>query len=125
MERTEALKILNKQLQVELGEKEKAEELLRVSEERYRFLFERNPAPMLIYDPASLKLLAVNEAFCNHYGYPEGEALNMNLPDLYPEEEKKPIIKLAQSLHDIHMLASGTMSKKEERFFQLLPHRTN
>lgn len=99
MERTEALKILNKQLQVELGEKEKAEELLRVSEERYRFLFERNPAPMLIYDPASLKLLAVNEAFCNHYGYPEGEALNMNLPDLYPEEEKKPIIELAQSLH--------------------------
>jgi len=46
---------------------------------------------MLIYELDSLKMLAVNEAFTNHYGYSVGEALTMRLPDLYPENEKKAI----------------------------------
>jgi PAS domain S-box-containing protein len=83
----------------DITERKKAEELLRVNEEKYRFLFERNPVPLLIYDTESLKFLAVNEAFLKQYGFSIDEVLAMQLPDLYPEEEKEAIVKVAHGLH--------------------------
>jgi PAS domain S-box-containing protein len=71
---------------------------LQESEWRYRILFEQNPAPMLIYERDSLKILAVNEAFIQHYGYSSEDSLSMILTDLYPEEEKEPIRELAKGL---------------------------
>jgi len=71
---------------------------LSASEDRYRQLFEHNPAPMLVYEKGSLRLLAVNEAFTGHYGYSLDEALALRLTDLYPEEEKQPIADLAAGL---------------------------
>jgi PAS domain S-box-containing protein len=84
-----------------VGEEKKrmqAEDELRSSEQRYRYLFEQNPAPMLIYQRGTLRILAVNEAFLRHYGYSAGEALTLRLPDLYPDEEKEPIARLAERL---------------------------
>jgi len=84
-----------------VGEEKKrrrAETELRSSEQRYRYLFEQNPAPMIIYQRGSLKILAVNEAFLKHYGYGPAEALTLRLPDLYPEEEKEAIARLAEHL---------------------------
>lgn len=78
--------------------RKKAEKELRLSEQRYRELFEQNPAPMLIYQRDSLKLLAVNEAFTSHYGYSRHGSLALHLPDLYPDEEKGLITKLALRL---------------------------
>jgi PAS domain S-box-containing protein len=83
----------------DITERRKAEKLIELSEERYRHLFEHNPASMLIYEPSTLKMLAVNEAFIKQYGYSTGEISGMVLPDLYPQEEKEPIVKLAQRLH--------------------------
>jgi PAS domain S-box-containing protein len=71
---------------------------LRASEQHYRHLFEQNPAPMLIYERETLTILAVNDAFLSDYGYGEEEILALSLPDLYPEEEKKPIVELARGL---------------------------
>lgn len=78
--------------------RKKAEEGLRASEQRYRYLFLQNPAPMLIYERSTFKMLAVNDAFLNHYGYEKDEALILHLPDLYPEEEKKPIADLVSKM---------------------------
>lgn len=75
-----------------------AEQELRASEQRYRHLFEQNPAPMLIYQRGTLRLLAVNEAFTRHYGYSREQALDLVLTDLYPEEEKGRIAELAAQL---------------------------
>jgi PAS domain S-box-containing protein len=74
------------------------ENALHESESRYRILFEQNPAPMLIYERGTLKILAVNEAFTQYYGYSVEDALDMILTDLYPAEEKEPIRKLAEGL---------------------------
>ena len=71
---------------------------LRASEQRYRHLFEQNPAPMLIYQRGNLKLLAVNDAFVHHYGYSREAALALLLTDLYPESEKKLITEVAGGL---------------------------
>jgi PAS domain S-box-containing protein len=82
-----------------LEDQRQGEESLRESEKRFRLLFERNPAPMLVYARASLRLLAVNEAFLRQYGYTLKEALDMLLPDLYPESEKKAVVALIPKLH--------------------------
>ncbi|MDD4922728.1 MAG: YfiR/HmsC family protein [Bacteroidales bacterium] len=97
-ERTNDLKLLNEQLKVELTERKLAEKSLRISEEHYQYLFERNPATMIIYDHVNLKLLAVNDAFVSYYGYSAETALTMVLPDLYPNEEKEPITELARNI---------------------------
>ena len=81
-----------------LEDQKQVEETLRESEKRFRLLFERNPAPMLVYERASLKLLAVNEAFQHQYGYSGEEALALRLPDLYPEQEKAAIVALIPQL---------------------------
>jgi PAS domain S-box-containing protein len=71
---------------------------LRTSAQRYRHLFERNPAPMLIYQRGTFQILAVNDAFTGHYGYSTEEALSLHLQDLYPEEEKGHITEVASGL---------------------------
>jgi len=71
---------------------------LRSSEQRYRQLFEQNPAPMLIYERGTLRILAVNGAFTEQYGYRSEKALSLRLTDLYPEDEKGLIIELAAGL---------------------------
>ena len=70
-------------------------EALTACEERFRFLFEFNPAPMLIYEHGSLQMLATNEAFQRYYGYSGEDTLALRLPDLYPEEEKGAVAELA------------------------------
>ncbi len=82
----------------DITERKQADELLRISEEKYRFLFERNPVPLLIYDTETLNFLAVNEAFVKQYGFSINEVLSMRLPDLYPHEEKDAIVQIAGSL---------------------------
>jgi PAS domain S-box-containing protein len=68
------------------------------SESHYRYLFEKNPLPMLIYELGTLRMLAVNDAFMAHYGYSRTEALALQLIDLYPESERKPIADLSRKL---------------------------
>ncbi|HEV8266251.1 MAG TPA: PAS domain S-box protein [Gemmatimonadales bacterium] len=62
-------------------------QLEQTSEERYRTLFEQNPLPMWLYDPATLAFLDVNEAAVRHYGYSRGEFLGMTLKDIRPPDD--------------------------------------
>lgn len=81
-----------------ITDRKKAEDELRESEKRYRLLFEKNPVPMLIYERITLQILAVNESFLGHYGYSPDRVSSMKLHDLYPEEQKKPIIELTERI---------------------------
>lgn len=97
-ERTNELNVINAQLQNELSERRVIEVSLRLSEERYRFLFESNPACMLIYEQKTLQLIAVNESFLHQYGYSSEEILSMRLTDLFPKEEKAAIAEMAGNI---------------------------
>ncbi len=90
--------VLRHQINTRTMELKKINNDLRESEQRYRHLFEQNPAPMLIYQRSTLKMLAVNDAFVHHYGYSRDKALNLLLTDLYPEEERVPLIEMAAKL---------------------------
>lgn len=64
-----------------------AEDALRLSEERYRVLFERNPIPMWVYDRRTYRFLQVNDAAAEHYGYAREEFWSMTVLDLRPQED--------------------------------------
>jgi len=51
------------------------------------FLFDNNPNPMWIYEVASFRILKVNRAAIERYGYSEMEFLTMSTRDLRPQEE--------------------------------------
>jgi PAS domain-containing protein len=51
-----------------MSERKAAQEAMRTSEDQYRRLFDQNPIPMWVYDPETLRFLAVNDAAVRHYG---------------------------------------------------------
>lgn len=63
-------------------ERKKAEEKVRISEEKYRQIFYKNPFPMWITDEETLKILEVNEAAIKKYGYTRSEFLSLTLNDI-------------------------------------------
>lgn len=69
-----------------------------VSFDEYRALFERNPEPMLIYDPANLKILDVNDAALSCYGYEKEEFLSLGIDALRPAEERERLKKFVCTL---------------------------
>ncbi|HKD39059.1 MAG TPA: ATP-binding protein [Myxococcaceae bacterium] len=58
------------------------------SEDRFLVLFESNPVPMFVYDPGTLRFLAVNEASISQYGYSRDELLAMSCLDLSAEPDR-------------------------------------
>jgi len=60
-------------------------------------LFQRNPIPVVVYNPDTLQILAVNEAAIQEYGYTNVEMLRMRLTDLcLPEELEKAAAHVAR-----------------------------
>jgi PAS domain S-box-containing protein len=82
-------------LRAEIAERERAEEALKDSELRYRVMFEKSPLPMWLFDPSTLRFLAVNDQAVLKYGYTHEEFLRMTLPDIRPSED---IAALGQAL---------------------------
>ncbi|WP_394000742.1 EAL domain-containing protein [Luteimonas sp. WGS1318] len=54
------------------------------AESQFRQLFERNPLPSWVYDTGSLRMLAVNEAALEAYGYSRDAFLALAVTDLVP-----------------------------------------
>jgi PAS domain S-box-containing protein len=53
----------------------------------YRVLFERYPVPLWVYDPVTLRFLAVNDAAIDAYGYSREDFLAMTIEDIRPVDE--------------------------------------
>ncbi len=75
-------------------ERAEAEKKIGESEEKYRNLFQNNPLPMWIYDPATLRFLEVNQMAVQHYGYSESEFLSMSVMEIRPEKERQRLEKI-------------------------------
>lgn len=75
-------------------EREQAEAALRISEERHRILFDASPLPIWVFDPKTLKILAVNDALVRLIGYSRAELLTMRVPDLNPQDSMPWLVDL-------------------------------
>ena len=71
---------------------------LRASEEQYRLLFEHNPQPMLAYERATLRIVAVGDAAVASYGYTREEFLSMTIKDLGPREDVEELERYLTTL---------------------------
>ena len=71
----------------DITERKRAEQALVNSEQRYAALFNTAPVPMWVYDIATNRYLAVNQAACQAYGYSEAEFLTMSIFDIRPATE--------------------------------------
>ncbi len=82
-----------------LSERRTAESRLRESEENYRELFVRNPHPMMITDPGSGRIVAVNDAGVSQYGFLRSEFLQMSMHDIQaPRSAAADRLEVAQEL---------------------------
>jgi hypothetical protein len=75
----------------DIGERLRAAEALQRSEESYRELFERHPAPMWLFDPETLQFLEVNKAAVRMYGYSRDEFLAMTIDEIRPAEDQQAL----------------------------------
>lgn len=86
----------------DITERREAEAAVREAAARYRQLFDGNPHPMWIYDPATLRFLAVNDAAVGHYGYRREEFLGMTLNDLSAPEALPSLAEVKRKEQDPH-----------------------
>jgi PAS domain S-box-containing protein len=95
-ERTAALQAANASLQREIEERRKAEDALRISEERFRVAFEEAPMGMVIAD-SSLKLIRINRALCEMGGFSQEEMVGRNAAEFHlPADDGKIASLLSQ-----------------------------
>ncbi|MCB2145345.1 MAG: PAS domain S-box protein [Deltaproteobacteria bacterium] len=67
---------------LDITERKMAEAALHDSEEKYRSLFDSGPNPIFVLEPADLRILDVNPAVLDAYGYTKEELLGRSFGEL-------------------------------------------
>ena len=87
----------------------------RITQGLYLSLFHLNPEPMWVYDVDTLRVLDVNEAAIQRYGYSRSEFLELTIKDLRPEDDVPKFLELTRDLPNYdrsgpwrHRLKNGT-----------------
>lgn len=82
----------------DIGERKRAEEMLRSSAERFRQLFEQNEEPLFLFRSGSAEVLDVNPAAEQLYGQTRDDILRYGLPLLVPEGEVQGFAEAVASI---------------------------
>jgi diguanylate cyclase (GGDEF)-like protein/PAS domain S-box-containing protein len=61
------------------------------AEESLKLVFEDNPGPMWLFDPETMKFLAVNEAAVALYGYDKEAFMKLTLLDIVPQRDRDAV----------------------------------
>ena len=79
-------------------ERNKISTILRVSESKYRYLFDNNPDFIFIFNPNDYSILDVNETAAFLLGFPKEEFLKMKIWDIYEVDNQLEIDLLVKNL---------------------------
>jgi PAS domain S-box-containing protein len=119
-ERTAELTKANEQLKREIEERKRAEKELKLSEEKYRLLFNNDPNPLFLVDLDSSRILDANNPAMVTYQHNREELLGMSFPDLFDEDEAVRLWgELKDSHKDVYIFIPRIWGKKKDgrRFF--------
>lgn len=94
--------------------RKQAEAALQESEERYRTLLERIPAPLFVYDRETLRYLAVNAAAVSHYGYSREEFLQLKITDIRPPEDVPALLEVIKNRTEPYELTGMRRHRKKD-----------
>jgi PAS domain S-box-containing protein/diguanylate cyclase (GGDEF)-like protein len=78
---------------VDVTERRETQMRIERAEAQFRALFERNPLPFWVFDPATLRFLAVNQAAVRAYGYSAEQFLAMTILDIRPDTDKDVVLE--------------------------------
>jgi two-component system, cell cycle sensor histidine kinase and response regulator CckA len=76
---------------LDISDRKRAEGALRVSEQRFRSVFESVKDGILLAETKTMRLLMANPAICAMLGYTQEELLQLRVPDLHPAHELAPV----------------------------------
>lgn len=97
-----------------------AEEQLWKSQLQYRSFFEANPLPCCVFDTSDLRVLTVNPAAVQHYGYSREEFTAMTLRELtMPEEQAAFLEALAENASTKHSFRSWKHRTKDGKLIDV------
>lgn len=94
----------------DITERKLAEIALQESEERYRNLFERSQAVLLLVDSVTGEIIEANSAACSYYGWSKDQILNMKINEI-------------NTLDDDQVKHEMKLAIKEERNYFVFKHR--
>lgn len=83
-------------MQTDITKEKEAEDFVKLSEEKYRSLFDFNPSCIIIWDPNTLKILEVNSKATETYKYSKEEFLTMSSTQLRPTSDVARIKDVAR-----------------------------
>jgi PAS domain S-box-containing protein len=105
---------------IDISERKQMEEALRESEERFRGMFEKHHAVMLLIEPGSGKIIDANQAAADYYGYPLEtlrcmviQDINMLSPEQIAQERQRAAHEERSYFVFPHRLASGEIRTVE------------
>ncbi|MDX5480693.1 MAG: PAS domain S-box protein [Hymenobacteraceae bacterium] len=116
----------NALLNAEIQERTELQKALLRSQYQYKSLFNSNPVPMWIYDPNTYKILKVNRAAEQEYGYKKAEFLRKTVLDLRTLEDAERILSMTFPLDEEsafnetwHRRKNGSLFRVEVRSHSL------
>ncbi|MEI6874370.1 MAG: PAS domain S-box protein [Spirochaetota bacterium] len=105
---------------IDITDRNKAEEVLRESEERFRRLFAGHSAVKMVIDPHSGRIIDANEAAASFYGWSLEELKRMSIQEinLVPSDSLKVALERSRALTQTrfefrHRLADGSVRDVE------------
>ncbi len=115
-------------IETDITKEKEAEEILKASEERYRYLFNNNPACICIWDIETLKILEVNNTAIELYGFSRDEFLTKRIFDFSPEKHKEKLRQFAVDAYKDQDFRSEMICKHhknagEVMYMQISSHR--
>lgn len=84
----------------DLTKSKRVTEKLWEANRTYRFLFDHNPLPIIIFDLETRNILEVNDAAVDFYGYGKHEFKGLTIFDIRPEDEIPRVNKYLSRLKD-------------------------